>query len=110
MLSLGLKMKPPSATLGNHTSVQCYGMVDLDTVECFASCGSAPHAWRVLLYLLPAWRRCRRRARRCKGRWSFMVSTHLFSILSVLALWLFREKLLQLTQGERRKNVDSLVG
>ena len=34
----------------------------------------------------------------------------LFSILSVLTLWLFREKLLQLTQGERRKNVDSLVG
>lgn len=34
----------------------------------------------------------------------------LFSILSVLTLWLFREKLLQLTQGERRENVDSLVG
>ena len=34
----------------------------------------------------------------------------LFSIVSVLTLWLFREKLLQLTQGERRKNVDSLVG
>jgi inner membrane protein len=34
----------------------------------------------------------------------------LFSILSVLTLWLFREKLLQQTQGERRKNVDSLVG
>lgn len=34
----------------------------------------------------------------------------LFSILSVLTLWLFRENLLQLTQGERRKNVDSLVG
>jgi inner membrane protein len=34
----------------------------------------------------------------------------LFSILSVLTLWLFRGKLLQLTQGERRENVDSLVG
>jgi inner membrane protein len=34
----------------------------------------------------------------------------LFLILSVLTLWLFREKLLQLTQGERRENVDSLVG
>jgi membrane protein implicated in regulation of membrane protease activity len=34
----------------------------------------------------------------------------LFSILSVLTLWLFREKLLQLTQGERRENIDSLVG
>ena len=34
----------------------------------------------------------------------------LFSILSILTLWLFREKVLQLTQGERRENIDSLVG
>jgi membrane protein implicated in regulation of membrane protease activity len=34
----------------------------------------------------------------------------LFSVLSVLTLWLFREKLLRLTQAERRENVDSLVG
>jgi inner membrane protein len=34
----------------------------------------------------------------------------LFSILSVLSLWLFRERLLQLTQGGPRENVDSLVG
>jgi membrane protein implicated in regulation of membrane protease activity len=34
----------------------------------------------------------------------------LFSILSVLTLWLFRERLLRLTQGEHRDNVDSLVG
>jgi inner membrane protein len=34
----------------------------------------------------------------------------LFSVLSVIALWLFRERLLQLTQGGPRENVDSLVG
>jgi inner membrane protein len=34
----------------------------------------------------------------------------LFSALSVLSLWLFREKLLQLTQGSQRGEVDSLVG
>ena len=34
----------------------------------------------------------------------------LFSLISVLALWLFREKLLRLTQGGPRHNVDSLVG
>jgi membrane protein implicated in regulation of membrane protease activity len=34
----------------------------------------------------------------------------LFSVLSVVALWLFREKLLRLTQGGPRKNVDSFIG
>jgi membrane protein implicated in regulation of membrane protease activity len=34
----------------------------------------------------------------------------LFSIFSVLTLWLFRERLLQLAHGERRDSVDSLVG
>ncbi|HEU4346008.1 MAG TPA: NfeD family protein [Candidatus Binatia bacterium] len=34
----------------------------------------------------------------------------LFSAISVLALWLFREKLLELTQGENRAGVDSLIG
>jgi len=34
----------------------------------------------------------------------------LFSVLSILTLWLFREKLLQLTQGGHRGSVDSLVG
>ena len=52
MLALGLKMNPPSATLGNHNSVQCYGLVDLDTIGSFASSGRAPHAWGVLHYLL----------------------------------------------------------
>jgi membrane protein implicated in regulation of membrane protease activity len=34
----------------------------------------------------------------------------LFSVFSVLTLWLFREKLLQLTQGGHRGGIDSLVG
>jgi inner membrane protein len=34
----------------------------------------------------------------------------LFSVFSVVALWLFREKLLRLTQGVPRETVDSLVG
>jgi membrane protein implicated in regulation of membrane protease activity len=34
----------------------------------------------------------------------------LFSVLSVIALWLFRERLLQLTQGGPRGSVDSLIG
>lgn len=34
----------------------------------------------------------------------------LFSVLSVVALWLFRERLLQLTQGKPRENIDSLIG
>jgi membrane protein implicated in regulation of membrane protease activity len=34
----------------------------------------------------------------------------LFSLLSVLTLWLFREKLLQLTHEGQREAVDSLVG
>lgn len=34
----------------------------------------------------------------------------LFSTISVLALWLFREKLLRLTQREPRQNIDSLIG
>ena len=34
----------------------------------------------------------------------------LFSLLSVVSLWLFRERLLQLTQGEHREAVDNLVG
>lgn len=34
----------------------------------------------------------------------------LFSIVSILTLWLFREKLLSLTKGKRRQEVDTLVG
>jgi len=34
----------------------------------------------------------------------------LFSILSLVTLWLFREKLLQLTEGVPVQNVDSLIG
>lgn len=34
----------------------------------------------------------------------------LFSMFSLLTLWLFRERLLQFAQGEHRDNVDSLVG
>jgi len=34
----------------------------------------------------------------------------LFSILSLVTLWLFREKLLQLTEGVAVQNVDSLIG
>jgi inner membrane protein len=34
----------------------------------------------------------------------------LFSAVSVLCLWLFREKLLQLTRGRPSESVDSLVG
>ncbi len=34
----------------------------------------------------------------------------LFSVFSVLTLWLFREKLLLLTQGGHREGIDSLVG
>ena len=34
----------------------------------------------------------------------------LFSVFSVITLWLFRERLLQLTQGSRRDDIDSLVG
>jgi len=34
----------------------------------------------------------------------------LFSILALVTLWLFREKLLQLTEGVALQNVDSLVG
>jgi membrane protein implicated in regulation of membrane protease activity len=34
----------------------------------------------------------------------------LFSLISVLALWLFREKVLRLVQGGPRHSVDSLVG
>ena len=34
----------------------------------------------------------------------------LFSVFSVLTLWLFREKLLKLTQGGPREVIDGLVG
>ncbi|HVO91193.1 MAG TPA: NfeD family protein, partial [Terriglobales bacterium] len=34
----------------------------------------------------------------------------LFSLISILALWLFREKLLRLTQGTPLHNIDTLVG
>jgi hypothetical protein len=34
----------------------------------------------------------------------------LFSILSLVSLWLFRGKLLQLTEGAPDRNVDSLIG
>lgn len=34
----------------------------------------------------------------------------LFSAVSVLCLWLFRERLLQLTRGRPSESVDSLVG
>jgi membrane protein implicated in regulation of membrane protease activity len=34
----------------------------------------------------------------------------LFPVLSVLSLWLFRERLLHLTQGGSRRDVDSLIG
>lgn len=34
----------------------------------------------------------------------------LFSLISVLALWLFRERLLRLTQGGAQQNVDSFIG
>lgn len=38
------------------------------------------------------------------------VQVILFSVISVGMLWLFRERLLQLTQGATPNNVDSLVG
>jgi membrane protein implicated in regulation of membrane protease activity len=38
------------------------------------------------------------------------VQVILFSVISVGMLWLFRERLLQLTQGATPHNVDSLVG
>lgn len=34
----------------------------------------------------------------------------LFSLISILALWLFREKLLRLTQKTPAQNIDTLVG
>lgn len=34
----------------------------------------------------------------------------LFSVLSLASLWLFREKLLKLTEGAPDQNVDSLIG
>jgi membrane protein implicated in regulation of membrane protease activity len=34
----------------------------------------------------------------------------LFSLISVLALWLFRDKLLRLTQEGPQQNIDSLIG
>ena len=34
----------------------------------------------------------------------------LFPIISVLSLWLFREKLLQLTKARSAENVDNLIG
>jgi membrane protein implicated in regulation of membrane protease activity len=34
----------------------------------------------------------------------------LFSVLSVVALWFFREKLLQLTRAAPRHKIDSLIG
>jgi membrane protein implicated in regulation of membrane protease activity len=34
----------------------------------------------------------------------------LFSILSLVSLWLFREKLLKLTESAPDRNVDSLIG
>lgn len=34
----------------------------------------------------------------------------LFSILSLVSLWLFRERLLTLTEGTPDRNVDSLIG
>jgi membrane protein implicated in regulation of membrane protease activity len=34
----------------------------------------------------------------------------LFSVLSLVTLLLFREKLLKLTQSETRQNIDSLIG
>jgi hypothetical protein len=34
----------------------------------------------------------------------------LFSILSLVSLWLFRGKLLQLTEGAPDRNVDTLIG
>jgi membrane protein implicated in regulation of membrane protease activity len=34
----------------------------------------------------------------------------LFSLLSVLSLWFFRDKLLRLTRGRSRQNIDSLIG
>jgi hypothetical protein len=34
----------------------------------------------------------------------------LFSVLSLVSLWLFRGKLLKLTEGAPERNVDSLIG
>lgn len=34
----------------------------------------------------------------------------LFSAFSLVTLWLFRERLLRLTQGSRRDDIDSLLG
>jgi len=34
----------------------------------------------------------------------------LFSILSLVTLWLFRDKLLKLTQSENREAIDTLIG
>ena len=34
----------------------------------------------------------------------------LFSVISLLTLWLFRGKLLELTQSQNQERVDSLIG
>ncbi len=34
----------------------------------------------------------------------------LFSVVSIVALWLFRERLVEMTRPQNRKEVDSLVG
>jgi membrane protein implicated in regulation of membrane protease activity len=38
------------------------------------------------------------------------VQVILFSLLALGTLWLFREKLLRLTQGQRHEDVDTLLG
>jgi inner membrane protein len=85
-------------------------MVDLDTLRPWSSLGGATHAGgfyiiffgvgAVIVGILAG-------LNAAGPLWSQFI---LFSTLSVLTLWLFRKRLLQLTQGERRENVDSLVG
>jgi membrane protein implicated in regulation of membrane protease activity len=109
-VGFGLKMAPASATLGNHFGpivMEWWIWILLGLVLILVEL-LTPGGFYIIFFGIgavvvgvlaglnaagPLWFQC-----------------ILFSILSILSLWLFREKLLSLTAGERREEVDTLIG
>jgi hypothetical protein len=100
-----LKIRSASATVGEN-----YGLVDLASAGAPASSRRTPHAWgfyiiffgigAIIVGILSGFQLA-------GPPWFQYI---LFSLVSVTALWLFREKLLQLTRSAPSESVDNLVG
>jgi inner membrane protein len=100
-----LKIRPASATVCEN-----YGLVDLAPGWSPASPRGARHSWRLLHNFFGVGAIIVGILAGFEAAGPPWFQYILFSVVSVIALWLFREKLLQLTRPAPSEGVDKLVG